>query len=397
MPNSILKPLPFGLDRTNPSVFFASGSDPYENTRRALGHVDLSPVSGKRVLLKPNAGRAAALGKGITTHPQVIAAAIDAFKEAGAVVAVGESPITGVDTLDAFTQCGIKAVADERECPLIDMDRRPGIMVPIPDGIAIKQIKVCPEVLEYDVIVSIPVMKMHMHTGVTLAVKNMKGCLWRRSKVDLHMLPKIPDWNEKSLDIAIADMASVLIPHLSVVDGTIGMEGLGPSAGTPRELGVVVVGVDAFATDAVACELMGIPVHDIPHLRLGAERGCGIIDLNKIRVSPDNWRDSRQSFELPPQNLSLEFPNVTIFDAQSCSACQASLLLFLRKHGERLFGAKDNKGNTPIAIGKGHESLPPETICVGNCTARLREGRLFVPGCPPVVSEILNACDEYFK
>ncbi|MBL0716725.1 MAG: DUF362 domain-containing protein, partial [Desulfosarcina sp.] len=43
----------------------------------------------------------------------------------------------------------------------------------VPEGRAIKSIKICPEVLEYDFVVSIPVMKMHMHTGVTLAVKNM--------------------------------------------------------------------------------------------------------------------------------------------------------------------------------------------------------------------------------
>lgn len=397
MPNSSFKATPFELNRDRPFVCVTAGAGPYENTRAALAQLNLSPVSGKRVLLKPNAGRAVAFGKGITTHPLVMAAAIDAFREAGAQVAIGESPITGVETLDAFEQCGIAEVATQRNCPLIDMDNRPGVIVPITDGIAIKQIRVCPEVLEYDVIVSIPVMKMHMHTGVTLSVKNMKGCLWRRSKVDLHMLPKIPDWNEKSLDIAITDMASVLLPHLSIIDGTIGMEGLGPSAGTPKELGVVVAGVDPFAADAVACELMGLSAYDIPHLRLGAERGCGIIDLTKINITPDNWSDYRQPFALPPKNLSLEFPNVNILDMQSCSACQASLLLFLKKHGERLFGEQDGDEEIPIAIGKGHESLPENTICIGNCTSKFRNGRLFIPGCPPVVSEILNAYNEYFE
>ena len=79
-------------------------------------------------------------------------------------------------------------------------------------------------------------MKMHMHTGVTLAVKNMKGCLWRKSKVDLHMLPPLPGHNEKTLDIAIADMSAILRPHLSIIDGTIGMEGLGPSAGKAKQM-----------------------------------------------------------------------------------------------------------------------------------------------------------------
>ncbi|MBN1766591.1 MAG: DUF362 domain-containing protein, partial [Sedimentisphaerales bacterium] len=286
-----LTPTPFAMDAARPSVFVVSGNGPYENTRQALTKIDLSPARGKKVLLKPNAGRDVEPQKGITTHPQVVAAAIDAFQAAGADVAVGESPITGVKTLDALDRCGIKAVADERNCPLIDMDARRYSPLRIPDGVAIDILKLCREVLEYDIIVSIPVMKTHMHTGVTLSVKNMKGCLWRRSKVDLHMVPEMPDHKERTLNIAIADMSSVLRPHLSIIDGTIGMEGLGPSAGTPVELGVVIIGVEPFATDAVACELMGISAGDIPHLRLASERGYGIIDLDKISVAPDNWQD----------------------------------------------------------------------------------------------------------
>ena len=84
--------------------------------------MDLSPSKGKRVLLKPNAGRNVAPKTGITTDPEVVAAAIDAFKESGADVAVGESPITGVTTLEAFETSGIAAVANTRNCPLIDMN-----------------------------------------------------------------------------------------------------------------------------------------------------------------------------------------------------------------------------------------------------------------------------------
>ena len=392
-----LSPTPFALNKTAPAVFVASGAEPYENTRKALAGVDLSPASGQRVLLKPNAGRLVDRGVGINTHPEVVAAALDAFVEAGANVAVGESPITGVKTLDALEQCGIGAVARARGCPLIDMDARRYVEVDLPGGIAINRLKVCPEVLEYDLVVSIPVMKMHMHTGVTLAVKNMKGCLWRRSKVDLHMLPPHPEIKEKSLNIAIADMASVLTPHLSIIDGSVGMEGLGPSAGEPRALGAVVVGVDPFASDAVACALMGVDARDIPHLRMGADRGLGTIDLDKIQVFPEGWRKGQQCFAPPPENLSLEFSGVAVLDQQSCSACQASLLLFLRKYGAQLFGEKGNDAKTPIAIGKGHETLPPGAICVGNCTARHKEGHPFVPGCPPVVSEILNVYNEYFR
>ena len=340
-------------------------------------------------MLKPNAGRNVQPETGINTHPQVVAAAIDAFREAGADVAVGESPITGVAALDAFEISGITAVAESRECPLIDMDVHRYVTVEIPDGVAIKSLKVCREITEFDVIVSIPVMKTHMHTGVTLAVKNMKGCLWRRSKVDLHMLPQPAGYKDKPLNIAIADMSSVLRPHLSIIDGTIGMEGLGPSAGNPKALGVVLVGIDAFAADSLACGLMGLSADDVPHLRIGAQRGYGLIDLEEIDIHPQNWKDVRDPFAPPPDKLSIEFSGFNILDEQSCSACQSTLLMFLRKYGKQLREAIPDDREITIAIGKGHQELPSGALCVGNCTARHRNCCVFVSGCPPVASEIL--------
>jgi uncharacterized protein (DUF362 family) len=330
-------------------------------------------------------------GEGITTHPEVVGAAIDIFRQAGAEVAVGESPITGVDVLKAFESTGIAAAARARNCPLINMDQRPFVEVPVPQGQVLHCLQVCPEVLESDFVVSIPVMKMHMHTGVTLSVKNMKGCLWRRSKVKLHMLAPVPNNNDKPINIAIADLASVLRPHLAVIDGTVGMEGLGPSAGRAKALDVVVVGADAFAADAVACRLMGISAAEIPHLRIGAERHYGVIDLDRITVTPDYWQDWIRPFARPPENLEIAFPNVTVLDKNSCSACQSTLLLFLQRYQDVLFDYFPRDSHVNIAIGKAHTDLPEGTLCIGNCTLKHKHQGLFVPGCPPVASEILKA------
>jgi uncharacterized protein (DUF362 family) len=368
----------------------AHGHGPYENTLAAIKGFRLDCAAGKRVLLKPNAGRLGKPGSGITTHPQVVAAAIDAFRKAGAEVAVGESPITGIDVNKAFETTGIAAVARERNCPLIDMDVRPFVEIEIPEARVLHELKLCPEVREFDLIVSIPVMKMHMHTDVTLSVKNMKGCLWRRSKVQLHMLDPIEGSDEKPINVAIADMSSVLRPGFAIIDGTVGMEGLGPSAGVPKALDCIVVGADGFAADAVACRLMGTRAEDVPHLRIGAERGFGVIDMDKITVTPDNWRDWCGEFARPPQNLSIEFPNVTVLDNNSCSACQSTLLLFLKTYADRIFDYMPGESHLNIAIGKGHTELPEKTLCIGNCTARFRTDNPFVGGCPPVASEILK-------
>ncbi len=391
MTSTRLTQSPFGHSPIRPSVHVAGGNGPYRNTRAALAQLDLSPAHGKRVLLKPNIGRVAPPEAGITTHPQVVAAAIDAFRETGADVAVGESPILGVKAKEAFDASGITLIAHERDCLLIDMDARRFFEVPVPDGVAVNSLRVCREVLEYDLVVSLPVMKTHMHTGVTLALKNMKGCLWRRNKVKLHMLPPVQGHDEKPIDIAIADMSSVLRPHLSIIDGTVGMEGLGPSAGQAKHLDIIVVSADVFAADAIACKLMGMEAEDIPHLRIGAERRYGMIALESISVTPDNWHDWTSPFAPPPENLSIEFPNIHVLDNQSCSACQSTLFLLLKHYGDRLFDYFPSDTSIRIAIGKGHEEVPDGTLCIGNCTARRRGKGIFIPGCPPVSSQILTA------
>ena len=379
----------FELNSTLPQVYVAAGEGAYKNTINALNKIDLSPAKGKKVLLKPNAGRLASKGEGITTDPQVVAAAIDAFKQAGADVSVGESPITGVNAMEAFESTGITAVTLERNCRLIDMDKRPFVPLEIPEGRAIKEIKVCADVFDHDIIVSIPVMKIHMHTIATLSLKNMKGCLWRRSKVDLHMLPMLNDMNEIPLNVAIADMSGVLRPHLSIVDGTVGMEGMGPSGGKAKKLGLVVAGTDAFAVDSIACRLMGLCAEDIPHLRMGAERGYGLIDIEKIKIHPETWRSLVSPFSPPPDNLSIEFPEFNILDKNSCSACQSTLILFLKKYGKVIPDYFPENTDINIAIGKGHDKVPKNTICIGNCMAKFKQQK-FVKGCPPVGSEILK-------
>ena len=378
-----------------PRITIGAGHGPYRNTLDALSNFNLSSVSGYRVLLKPNIGRIAEPYSGVVTNPQVVAAAIDAFRAAGATeVVIGESPITGVKMEQAFEKSGISFIARERGIRCIDMDRRDPVEIAVHDGTAVTKLKVCADVFDYDIIVSIPVMKTHMHTVVTLSVKNMKGCLWRRSKVDLHMLPRVPFAGDKSLNIAIADMASVLRPHLVIIDGTVGMEGLGPSAGEPKPLDLVIVGDDAMAADSVACMLMGIDPRSVPHLRIAEERGYGSLDSDAFTVTTPDWQSLSQKFAPVPASLAMQFPRVNILDEQSCSACQSTVLLFMKRFGDQLNEYFPDSRPASIAIGKGHKGVPPNTVCVGNCTRRFRDAGMYVPGCPPVASSILATIEK---
>ncbi len=372
------------------NVVISKGLGPYENTKKVLAHFDFSHLKGKKVLLKPNAGRVAQPEKGITTHPQVVAAAIDFFREFASTVAIGESPISGVKTMEAFEETGIASVARDRNCPLLDLDKNKPVITEIPKSITVKSLKICKEIFEFDYIVSIPVIKTHMHTGITLAIKNMKGCLWRRSKVLFHMLPEIKGCKEKPIDVAIAEMSTVLKPHFSIIDGTICMEGMGPSAGNPRPIDTVIAGENPFMVDAVTCALIGIDPASIPHIRMGAALNKTTIDLDKIDILPRNWKNYIVAFETSPSSFSIQYPNIIVHDRNSCSACQSSLFLFLKQYGKKLLDYFPVE-NINIAIGKGNSNLPEKTICIGNCTLNSKTKGIYIQGCPPVSSEILRS------
>lgn len=376
-----------------PTVAVTGGSDPYENVWKALEMLPLPPVKDKRILLKPNAGRLVPARQGITTHPLVIAAAIDFFRQfEPAEILLGESPILGVNALDALEIAGMAEIARDKGVCLVDLDKRPPCEVLVPGGKLVQTLRVCAPVLEVDYLVSIPVMKTHMHTGVSLSIKNMKGVLWRREKARLHQLeyPVLPAGQGKALDVAIADMAGVLRPDLALIDGTIGLEGLGPSEGEPKEAGLIVASQDCLAADAVAAWLMGFEPASIPHLRMIAERGAGEIDLEKMHILPAEYHGFRQSFAPPPQKISIQYPNVLVHDCNSCSACLSTTLLFLRRFLPQVPPSLFQEGKLILGIGKDLHDLPEGTILIGNCTASHKEKGIYISGCPPIASSILS-------
>lgn len=382
-----------------PKVAVRHGRDAYRTARAALESIGLPRCERCTVLLKPNAGRVAAAGSGIVTNAEVVAAAADCFREKGAArVLIGESPILGVKALDAFEAMGLGRVAKTTGATLVDLDAKRPVVVRVARGRAVRRIKVCADVLNADLVVSIPVMKTHMHTRVTLSIKNMKGALWRREKVRFHQLRETrrDRGSGKMLDVAISDLATVLLPDVALIDGTVGLEGMGPSAGTPKRTDLVVASRDALAADAVAARLMGIRPSSVPHLRLAAARGVGVIDLRQVPVDPSDYARYISRFAPPPKRLNMKFPGVVVHEGEACSACTSTLMLFLQQYQAHLADYALADGKAHLAIGKQAKPLPEGAIALGNCSAivdgkRGRPQGIMVRGCPPVCSQVLAA------
>ena len=67
------------------------------------------------------------------------------------------------------------------------------------------------------------------------------------------------------------------------------MEGEGPSGGTPRHIGALLVSRDAHALDSVGARLIGLEPKDVCTLARAMERG--LLDLNKVEVVGDSVGD----------------------------------------------------------------------------------------------------------
>jgi len=376
------------------------GGDPASMTLDLLREVVTKEFRNKNVLIKPNLGFLGDSGTGIITHCEVIRGVIRFMKEVGAKPFIGDSCIFGVNPEEAFQKSGTLNVAQEEGLDLINLDEGQPVTYEVSDPYAVDRIKVSSYAARTDCIVSIPVMKTHMHAIATLSLKNMKGCLYQREKMRFHHLreeDRFSDWHAyKNLDRAVADLSSVLYADLSVIDGIVAMEGLGPILGEPKPLGLVLASEDPIAADIAALFLMGFKEKELPHLTLAMKkRNCSGLTFENLDLDRKTFEALRTPFKRAiPEDISAHFPEFTITSGETCSACDATAMAFLRTYGKNYAG----KMATQIAMGKNIDPIKihkNRCILLGNCTAKLRELGIFLEGCPPIPSDILRAIDSF--
>jgi uncharacterized protein (DUF362 family) len=386
-------------DPKNSLVAVCQGSEPAALTLDVLRKaIDPGDLRNRLVLIKPNVGFKFPPGSGVVTHPETVRGVIRFCKEAGASgIWVGDSAIFGLNTNEALETTGIAAVARQEDVRLVNLDAGEPVLVDVPEPMAIDRLKVSSLALEPEVIISVPVMKTHMHVVATLGIKNMKGCLYKRQKQRLHHLAeedRFSRWHAyRNLDRAIADMFSVLPPNLTVVDGTVGLEGLGPMLGDPKPLGLVLASRDPLAAEIAALYLMGFSAEDVPHVELSAHKsGLASLRWDGLNLDRAEFEALRSPFRPAiAEDISAKFPQFKFLEGKTCSACMATLMAFMQTFGEN-YADKE-----PVSIALGQELDPDQidhkTVLLGKCTAKIRKHGYFVEGCPPVPSDIVRAIE----
>jgi uncharacterized protein (DUF362 family) len=397
--------------KKKPIVSISKSQDLKTAVKFCLNQIKLPDLSGKTVLLKPNVGREVDPYLGINTNPDVVEAVFLYLQEKfDAEFWIGDSPIINTDTINAFDQSGYSHLLERKDLKFINLDDRPPIELDIPEGQILTKIKVTGYWEDIDSIISIPVLKMHMHCGASLSFKNLKGLIYKRNKIKLHHFraPELIDNLKKSmkkvkeLDVAISDLLHIFKPSLSIIDATYALEGMGPSSGTCVKLDTIIASTNYLAADIVSLAISqpSWSLKDVPHLELISKlHPDAPRSIKDIKIIPEDIQEFIKPLEPPPSSISIKYKNVNLIDIESCSACLSTVFNLLKNNKEFIdeHFTQDNPLN--IAIGKGikQSDLYSDTFLIGNCTYELHEKGIFIEGCTPVESTILKVIKEQLK
>lgn len=244
--------------------------DAIEESFENLGGVRKYIDSGDKVLLKLNLLMKKRPEDATTTHPMFAKALAEILIKNGAEVIIGDSPggpFNPSTLRGVYKACGIEEIAKDLKIILnyntdvVDMRNE--------NGLILKRITAIEVLNEVDKVISVSKLKTHGMMMFTGAVKNMFGIVAGLEKAEYHVrMPEIKDFSNALVDICVAAK-----PILSFMDGIIGMEGAGPSAGDPRMIGAVIASTSPYHLDVVATSIIGLKPIKVPTIQRCVERG----------------------------------------------------------------------------------------------------------------------------
>ena len=352
-----------------------------------IGGLESLIMPGDTVLLKPNLVQPYPYETGTTTNPHLVEAIALLCREKGARrIVIGDGSCVGADTRKAFEDCGFTGIANRIGAELVDFANSEFQYVVNPLAKKMKRIRIPLAFIESDVVIDLPVMKTHDSLEVSLGLKNMKGLLQTADKKRFHK------WG---LAHSIVDLNHIARPDLTIIDGTVGMEGAGPTSGEPVNLGLLLASKDVVAADRVALEVMGFSLDEVPYIRMAAESGIGCADLNEIEIEGLAIDEARHPFKrnsIDPDLLTEMGIEFVACDA--CSGCANALASFMGMLNRR--DALETMRNTVFLYGQNVRELPEErtrgkrVIRMGSCTRKLIGYGHYLPGCPPYPYHMLK-------
>ena len=280
-----------------------------------LGGIEKHIANDDTVLLKINLLMKKRPEEVTTTHPMFVKALAEILLQYGATVVIGDSPggpfnekmLAGI-----YKHCGITQIVEELSAiegfqKRIRLNYNTNHMeVDNPGATFLKHLTVTEMLRDVDKVISVSKLKTHGMTMFTGAVKNMFGIVPGMLKAEYHFkMQELDDFCNALIDVCFYGK-----PVLSFMDAVIGMEGAGPSAGNPREIGAVIASTSPYHLDVVATSLINLDPMDVPTIKLSAERRLCSGSLKDIELKGEAIASFLiTDFNIPPArqvNLFME-------------------------------------------------------------------------------------------
>jgi uncharacterized protein (DUF362 family) len=263
-----------------PDLITVRGGDRVAMLDRALdayGGIGAFVKKGQKVVIKPNMGWDVPPERCANTHPDIVARLTRLCLDAGA------SEVTVFDhTCDAwepsYRNSGIAAAAREAGARVLPgHDQSYYREVAIPQGVALKRVKIHSAILDSDVFINAPVLKHHGGATMTACMKNLMGMVWDRGA-----------YHRNNLHQCIADILTVKKPDVNILDAFSPMTRNGPRGRSDADLDnsvrQLLISADIVAIDVAASRLLGHAADGIDHVRIAAAAGIGQGDLGKLKI-----------------------------------------------------------------------------------------------------------------
>ena len=258
---------------------------------------------GMTVGVKVNLVTAMKPDSAATVHPSVVCALTRLLREKDARVVIGDSP-GGIYTAPylkvVYDVCGMRR-AEALGAKLNDDFSQ--TEVSFPEAAQAKRFPYTAWLGKVDAIIDLCKLKTHGMMGLTCAVKNFFGTIPGTRKPEFHYrYPRAEDFADM-----LVDLYEYSRPSLCICDAVIGMEGNGPTQGTPRKIGCLLAARNGHLLDAVAAGLIGLGVRDVPTLQAAEARGLLPESMDQISVSGDPSRFAVPDFNTVRAQSSVFF------------------------------------------------------------------------------------------
>ena len=272
-----------------------------------LGGINEFVKSGQRVALKVNLLMKATPEKSATTHPSVVKAVARLCKENGANVIIVDSaggPYTQGYMNSIYKASGIEKVAQDLDVELNqNFDYQ---SIECENAVIGKKFDILKTLYDADCIINLCKLKTHAFTGFTNAVKNMFGAIPGLTKVEMHgKYRDIDTFSEFLYDIHEYFKDKLV---LNISDAIIGMEGEGPSNGSPRFIGVIGASTNAIKLDLASLKLINAEPEKMPTILKAVSRNL-ITDYEFEVVGDNIEKYVVKDYDLVTPNLKKPYAN----------------------------------------------------------------------------------------